>query len=403
MAFHTNTGGVPARSLPTYGWPDYGIPLAGDIAPVYATGPVYARFVVRAYDGLSLAPMGSVSPISVAEISFDRNGALAATVTLPQNATAARRERLAPNGFPSVWEVDARELGVPFVWQGRVPPVPQWAPTSSEATLQLAPLKDDLASEPLPVQRVESGGVAGYVVREIFDGRTAGVPVIVGRVAAGRGAPLPARGETVLAAMDGLANDRGEYWTLIGTPGRVGSVLEWHTAPDWRDMTDRVTLIEGVNCEPDLAAVSDPGIDELVGTASSLLAGTGAVSMIASAPAGRVLGLRAALEADVVSIFAPQPQGGRANVSRPDLPNRAALQLAVEAELRRRLPRRATASCEITDVGLWGIRPGDLVGTRWPGETTGAFRRAVALVTSTTYSLTAPLGMTASIELWEAY
>ena len=403
MAFHTNTGGVPARGLPAYGWPDYAIPLAGDIAPVYATGPVYAGFVVRSYDGLSLAPMGGVSPISVAEISFDFNGALSATLTLPQNATAARRERLAPNGFPSVWEVDARELGVPFVWQGRVPPVPQWAPTSPEATLQLAPLKNDLANEPVPVQRVESGGVAGYVVREIFDGRTSGVPVLVARVAAGRGAPMPSRGETVLAAMDGLANDRGEFWALTNTPGRVGAILEWHTAPDWRDMTDRVTLTEGVNCEPDLAAVGEVGIDELIGTASSLLSGTGAACMRAFAPAGRVLGMRAALEAEVVSVFAPMPPGSKANVARPDLPNRAALALAIEAELHRRLPRRATASCEITNTGLWSLRPGDLVGTNWPGETTGTFRRAVALITSTTYSLTAPLGMTASLELWEAY
>jgi hypothetical protein len=354
---------------------------------------------VRIYDGEAYTPIGVLSGYGSVEVAFDISGPSAASISLPANSRYLLSPRMAPGGAGAFWEIDARGMSVP-TWTGRVPPVAQWSPTSPDTTVQLRTFADELGSEPVPAM-MPTAGVAAWIASGILDARTAGIPVSTGYLSSGRGVTHELRAETTRAMLDGLARDRGEAWSMSCLPGRVAGLVNWYTTPDRRDLTDRVVLIEGVNCEPDTASVAESSAAELVGTASSLLAGTGAVSGGVFAPGGSVVGLRGAFEAEILSMLAFEIGGNAPAVLRPDIPNRAALYACLEATLRRRLPRRAMATCEITDRNLWRIRPGDLVLTRWPTEPSGEFRRAIALVTSTAYSLTAPLGMTASLELWE--
>ena len=237
-------------------------------------------------------------------------------------------------------------------------------------------------------------------MREVITSRTVPPAIKIGTVAEGPGAEAELQGMSLADVLASLAADRGEHYYLTALPGRAAFVLDWLTSPDRRDLTDQVALVEGDNCEPDMALSTAPTTADLLGVAASLSAGKEVIASLVAAPGGPVLGRRAALEAEITSVIAQQVLGTARVELRPDLPTRAALELALRARLQAVLAPVVAASCQITDTDLWHLQPGDLVLTRWPSEPTGLFARAIARIRTVTYSVCDPLGMTASLELW---
>lgn len=352
---------------------------------------------VRTYNGVSLEPAGEVYGIESCEISFDFAPS-DAQVSLPRTSSELAASRLMAGGTGAVWEIDARDVGAPQIWTGRVMG-PQWSPGSAAVTVKLVGPMDDLSQEDVPAIKARMGA-AGAVVRELLASRSVGPPIFPGTISLGPGAEITSEGQTLADLMGSLSGDRGESYYLTALPGRVAYILDWCTSPDRRDVTDGLGLVEGETCEPDMALNTSPLSSDIMGVAASMGAGTGLVGSVVAAPMGGVLGRRAALRADVTSALAEQIMGVARVDLRPDLPTRAAMEMALRARLQSTLAPVVAASCEITDTDLWFLRPGDLVTTRWPTEPTGLFRRAIARIRTTTYSVMPRLGMTASLELW---
>jgi len=354
---------------------------------------------IRVYDGRSYEPMGVIDDASGCEVAFSLVPD-AASVTMPSTSANLAASRIMPHGEGAIYEVDATDLGVP-VWVGRIRSGPQWSPTSGDCTVQLSGAREDLASEPVQAQRVTSA-TAAEVLRLVYGARTAGWPLALGYLSDGVGAPVDLSGSTLGELLDGLAAERGEAWSLTHRPRSCEGVIGWHTAPDLGDVSQDVVLVQGRNCEPDVAMNVARTPDELVGVARSFLAGTGAVAAKVAAPAGAVLGRRAALEAEVLSTLAVGLGDGTGDpLLSPSTPTRASLVAELTAKLHAALAPVVVASAEITDSSLWpNLRPGWVVACRFPDEPTGLFARALARVRTCTWSVLPPRGMTVSLELW---
>ena len=319
-------------------------------------------------------------------------------MALPRTSDDLAADRLMPGGVGAIWQIDARDVGVPHVWTGRVTG-PQWSPGSAAVTVKLDGIEPELAREPVPATNPRSTS-AGALVRDVVTSRTVLPRIEIGTIAEGSAAEMAVEGMSVADLLQILAADRGEHYYRTALPGCVAVVLDWLTSPVRRDLTDQVALVEGQTCEPDMALSTAPTTAELLGVASSLAAGREAIASSAAAPGGPVLGRKAALEAEITSVIAQQVLGTAAVELRPDLPTRAALELALRSRLQAVLAPVVAASCQITDTDLWHLQPGNLVLTRWPSEPTGLFASAVARIRTVTYSVCDPLGMTASLELW---
>jgi len=202
--------------------------------------------------------------------------------------------------------------------------------------------------------------------------------------------------------MESLAGDRGEEFYLTASPGRVRWRLDWRSPLGARDLTDSVTLAEGLNCEVEPAYALNRPIEELVAMGNAWGAGKQAAAMRITARGGAVMGRRAALSAVLQTAAVQALSGGPSTVSRPDLPTRAAAELAARSRLRELMVPVVAAAVEVTDPALFAkVRPGDLVLCRWPFEMTGLYTRAVARIRTATYSVTAPWRCSLSVELWD--
>lgn len=355
--------------------------------------------VVRTYDGRSFAPIATIDDAGACEVAFGMYPDTA-QITLPATSANLAASVLAPGGEAVVVEVDATDLGCP-VWIGRASSGGQWSPTSGGVSISLVGPLADLEEEPVQALRFPSA-TAAEVVRAMYEHRAVGWPLVLGTLAEGAALPVETDGQTFGGALTSLADERGETFALDATPRACEAILSWYVRPDTLDVSQDVILVQGVNCEPDVAMSLARSPEELVGVARSYLAGTGAVASKAVAPGGAVVGRGEALEAEVLTtIAATLGEGAGAPELSVTTPTRAALVAGLTARLQATLSPVVVAQAEVTDTSLWAkIRPGWVVRCRWPGEPSGLFADALLRVRTCTWSVLPPLGMTVSGELW---
>ena len=372
---------------------------AGGAAPAPAVVTLRALPLVRSYDGIAASAIGEIAGFTEVEIAFDEFGPAEATVNLPRSSGHLAAGQLFPGGIGAYYEIDAREMGVPDVWLGRVV-TPQAGSQRATCTLRCEGPRAWLDQETVGGFWRVSGSAADIMGAAIKSHPTP-LRVTVGRLARGPAAEIQAGGQTVWGLAETLAKDRGESFGLTATPGRVALVLDWYTVPDRRALD--IDLREGVNCEWELAYNLNPPFADLITLGDSFGQSRG-ITKAASvqAPSVPALGRRAALAAVLAAPITATVRGVASGVMavRPDLLNRAALEAAALATLRSSLTPILAATVEITDRSLWGIRPGDVVPTRWPSEPTGVWASAYALVRTTSYQLAPTPAMRASVELW---
>lgn len=376
-----------------------GVWLAAPAAVAEPSVTPRAAPIVRAYDGISAAPLGEITGLGEVEIAFDLTGPAEATVNLPRNSSHLAAAQLFPGGRGVYYEIDARGMGVPEVWLGRVLN-PQASSRRPTCTLRCGGPDSWLDQETVGGYRRITGAAAD-IMRAVLESHPTPLRVRSGRLDRGAAAEIQAGGQTVWGLAKSLADDRGESFCLTAVPGQVTFVMDWHTAPDRRSLD--IELREGINCEWDLAYDLNPPLADLIALGDSYGQSRG-VTTSATAPAPSIpfLGRRAAASAVLAAPISAVVRGVTAGVMviRPDLLNRAALEAAAEAVLRRHLTPVLAATVEITDRGLWGIKPGDVVPTRWPSEPTGIWSSAYGLVRTTSYQLAPSPAMRLSIDLW---
>ena len=371
----------------------------GEAAPAPAVVVPRAAPLIRSYDGIAAAPIGEIVGFTEVEIAFDEFGPAEATVNLPRGSGHLTAGQLFPGGVGAYYEIDAREMGVPDVWLGRVV-TPQAGSQRPTCTLRCEGPRAWLDQETVGgYWRV--AGAAADIMRAAIESHPAPLRITLGRLARGSAAEIQAGGQTVWGLAEGLAKDRGESYCLVAIPGRVALVMEWYTAPDRRILD--IELREGVNCEWDLAYNLNPSFADLISLGDSFGQSRGvSSSATVLSPSTPALGRRGALTAVLAAPITAAVRGGAGGVMaiRPDLLNRAALEAAALAVLRANLTPVLAATVEITNRALWGIKPGDVVPTRWPSEPTGVWASAYALVRTTSYQLAPTPAMQASVELW---
>lgn len=361
--------------------------------------PALAASTIRSYDGIGASPIGEITGFTEVEIAFDEFGPAEATVNLPRASGHLAAGQLFPGGIGAYYEIDAREMGVPEVWLGRVV-TPQAGSQRATCTLRCEGPKAWLDQETVGgYWRV--AGAAADIMRAAIQSHPTPLRIKVGRFARGTAAEVQAGGQTVWGLAEGLAKDRGESFGLSAIPGSVVLIMDWYTAPDRRVLD--IELREGVNCEWDLAYNLNPPFADLIALGDSFGQSRGITkAATVQAPSVPALGRRGALAAVLAAPITAVVRGvaGGVMAVRPDLLNRAALEAAALATLRRNLTPTLAATVEITDRSLWGIKPGDVVPTRWPSEPTGVWASAYALVRTTSYQLAPTPAMRLSVELW---
>lgn len=355
--------------------------------------------LIRSYDGIGASPIGEIAGFTEVEIAFDEFGPAEATVNLPRTSGHLAAGQLFPGGIGAFYEIDALGMGVPYVWLGRAV-TPQAGSQRATCTLRCEGPKAWLDQETVGGYWRVSGAAAD-IMRAAIQSHPTPLRIKVGRFARGTAAEVQAGGQTVWGLAEGLAKDRGESFGLSAIPGSVVLIMDWYTAPDRRVLD--IELREGVNCEWDLAYNLNPPFADLIALGDSFGQSRGVTkAATVQAPSVPALGRRGALAAVLAAPITAVVRGVAAGVMavRPDLLNRAALEAAALATLRRNLTPTLAATVEITDRSLWGIKPGDVVPTRWPSEPTGVWASAYALVRTTSYQLAPTPAMRLSVELW---
>lgn len=384
--------------------------LAVWVPPVLA-GPVPTGLTVRTYDGATGAPIDEWVDVVDCDVTFGEHGPEQATVTLPYRTDAGalnpalHRRRLMPGNRGVLVEIDARgldiaeDVGLDEVWLGRAKSAPRG---SGKATVQVSCQGPHtwLERETVPA-RVPFRGAAGRVFRDVLAGHPNGLHLVIGDVDDGPAVDVTLSGATLWEAITGLEEQTlgRAYFTAI--PGAAKLVAQWRDQLSTRDdLTDRVVLIDGVNCEWDADCDLDPPFDTMLVAGRSFGDATTDGVVSARAPGGPVLGKLAALTAAVSSPVASALAGQGGSQVRPDLGALASLYSQADAGLRGQLQQAHVASIRVTDTSLWrSLRVGRIVEVRLE-DPMGVFTHALVEIQQMTVGLAPDKTLDLGVELW---
>lgn len=362
--------------------------------------------IIRAYHGVSFEPLGEWTGCTAVSIAYDENGPASADITLPRNSMHLRAKNIAPGGIGVILEIDARDIGadassraigIPDVWLGRASTV---SASSQGGTCTVGCVGPSSWLDKMTIARQSTRESAGAIAKRLLE-QYPGGRVSAGAMYYGPGGDAALGGGSLWSVLSGLANDRGETFTLTAVPGQARLVLNWKHPLQSDDRTGSVTLIEGTNAEWDTTYQLDMTVPELLGVAESFEAGPGAVAASVSAPAGARFGRHSALTAVLSSSAARATIEGGESIIRPDIPTRAELELVLGARLRELLVPSLLLQVTVTDPALWRhLSPGILVGVDVVDPLWVYNGGAVGRVLDRAFDLMPALGCTIGLELW---
>jgi hypothetical protein len=341
------------------------------------------------------------------DISFDRFGPTAASITLRRGSADAHHSALLPGGDGALLEVDARSLGLPDVWLGQCESVDEdvtHAAAEGAFPVSIAgpwAWLDDIGIHDYPMRTAP----AGQIVADIVGSHTGAHRLRLG-ANIHRGVPIEysAAGASIGSALKDLAGLTWEYPYLTALPGEGRLQLDWFDPLSVPDARTSVTLLPGRNCtEVKLTSKLRRTAAEVVGVARSYVQGVGAQSTAMRGPSGAVVGRRAALAMSIYAAPAGQLAGGPV-VIRQDLPSSSTILAEAAGQLRRVASIIPGGSATITDADLFpSMRPNTILSAVF-NDGMGLWRRCLVQIRTVTWSLgrdeVRKCGVT--FDLWEA-
>lgn len=359
---------------------------------------------VRTYDAAGGAIEEWTGTESV-ECTFELFGPGTATVVHPIVVNgvlnpALHRSRLLPDGRAVFVEIDARALGVPDVWLGRLKSAPGGSGSAAMA-LQCQGPHAWLSRAPVPAQ-VDVEGAAGRIFADVVEASSADLRLERGVVHEGPSVPVDLSGGSVWDLASALHELTGERLWLTAIPGEARLRYDWiDPLGGVEDRRGEVVLEEGTNAEWDADNDLDPEPAALLIAGGAFDGGVAVRGAGAEPPSGPVFGQRAALQAIVGSLAADQLVGAGGIEARPDLTALGALIQQAETAARRGMYLPITASARITDPDLWqAMRIGTLVSCRFRSDPLGLFHRSVAIVQQVTWGIEPQTTCDVGLELW---
>ena len=323
------------------------------------------------------------------DISFDRFGPTSAQITLRRGTADAHHSTLLPGGDGAILEVDARTLGVPDVWLGQVESCDE---TVTHAAAEGAfPVSvagpfawlDDIGIHAFP----DRATTAGALVSEIVGAHTGPHRLRLGTIHSGAAVPYSAGGQSIGGLLKDLAGITWEYPYLSALPGEARLRLDWLHPLGVPDARGAVTLLPGRNCtEVKLTSKLRRTAAEVVALGQSYVQGVGPASIAMRAPAGVIVGRRAALTMSTYAAVAGQLAGGPVTI-RQDLPALGAIEQEAASQLRRSVPIMPGGSATITDSALFhAMRPNTIVSAVF-ADGLGLWGRCAVQIRTVTWSL----------------
>jgi len=345
--------------------------------------------IIRCWHGANGSYLGTLSDHETVELAWTLRGPDAGQIGLPVTAIRTQRYKVRSERIGSYVTVEDDALLEP--WFGRIEGVPG-SSRSPSGTLQLAGPESWLDRQPVTAQQIT--GTAHNIIANVIEQHPVDARLVRGQSQhRGAGGYLDTAGMTLWELFDELEKERGVQVRLTG---RTDATAEWAVLDPGSplDLTG-VVLREGKNAEFDFEHELEPPLTDLVGMADSVTRPGGVRSGGMRAPDGAVVGLKAAYDATLRSAR------GRGGLAQPQVATQAALNVAMEAKLRRSLPLPQVAQVEVKDTDLWSsLWPGRLVSTRCSSDPLGDFDRAVALVEQATFRVTAPKALNLAVVLW---
>lgn len=359
--------------------------------------------LLRAYHGEAGEYLEDWPEYSVVEIAFGPHGPDTARVEVPRTAPFLHHSRSLPGGVGAFVEIDAASFGVPDVWTGRLL-APQFDGDGAGVTLSLKGPEEWLSRIGVPLAG-QSARPAADVVRDALAACPAETWVRVPSAGSGTHwsrVPFDLTGQALWPLMTGLAETRGEEFTLTARPRRVMFDLSWRHPLDATEAD--VTLEHGRNCTLSSSALNlGLPLQDAVGVALSYGAGDEVVGALVKAPASARLGLRDGLTA-AMSALAVRKLAGTGSASEalpaPEVTSQAALEAMLEALLRREMVTTCTAQLQDVKPHLWPhLRPGTLIRVSMP-DPFALFHYALARIRTATFRLAPDLACSLSVDLW---
>lgn len=357
---------------------------------------------LRTYHGESGEPIDVWEDVDACEIVFEEYGPKSAKTGLVRGVPALHHSRLMPGGLGAFLEIDARGLGVPDVWLGRID-VPQIGPGAIVPIGATGP-ESWLASVGV-APSAESAEPAAWTVRRSIQEarRPTWCRFDAGSAYLGVRTTAVASAQSLWAQIEAYRADRDELPLFIADAGRVRFTVRWAHPLAGSEVQGDVRLVDGENCTLTSSAVG-AGMtrDELVAVARSWGAGSGLQAALVRAPRGAAIGRRGALAAVLQSAQLTGLLAGDVASGLPEIGERDALELALETRLRRLMVPPVLGQIADVDPALWPYcRPGNVLSATLH-DPYGLFNRALVRITSATFRPTPPLACSLSVELWDA-
>lgn len=374
-------------------------------------GAVPTGLTIRTYDGLSGAFIAEWTGVTDCDITFGENGPEQASIGMPRriedgSLNPALNYRQTMPGMRGVLvEIDARGLdvasgiGVPDVWLGRAKSMPRGSDKPVVPVSCQGP-HSWLDRETVPA-RLPFRGVAGRVFQALIGSHPNPLHLVLGDADDGAAVEVTLAGASLWEAIKGLEETTLGRAVFTAIPGAAALVAEWRDQLSQRDdVTDRVVLVEGVNCEWDADCDLDAPSDTMIVAGRSFGDSTVDGVVSARAPAGPVLGRLAALTAAVSSPAASTLAGQGGAQVRPDIGAAATLYSQADAAVRGQLATPQAASITVTDPTLWlKLRVNKIVETRFE-DPLGIFTHALAEIKQITWGLVPEQKCSLGVELW---
>lgn len=358
---------------------------------------------ILGFHGRTDQPLGTIEEYGLVTADYDLNGMTAAEVGMPHwyaHELGTAGFWLA-GGIGPTLQIDARDI-IPWVCPtGRVG-VPNVDEAHTAVQVALTSRGGQLDRFSTEAGYVMSGP-AGLVAAAIVGGNGQNLRVEPGYIAYGRQAALTLSGGSVRAALNDLAAQTAEEWSITDVPGSPVGRFNWRSPiSDSRRQYGRVCLIEDVNCTIQPAYNLEYAVDELTAVAFSLYHAQGSNGERYKAPFGTVVGREAALGALINSGTAwGMTEGGGEVQARPDIVGFSALAAMAEGQLRDLLTVPLDIVVTMTNFDqLADMMPGDLVSVRYPSDFVGVWRRAIGRIIGMSLQLFPILRCKLNVQIW---
>lgn len=339
------------------------------------------------------------------ELSYQHGRPVRAQLSVERGHRLLDLKRIYPGGFPAYVEVQPDEYGLP-VWLGQIEGLDQGSGTSERQVVAGGPsqwLGDEaIATIPGGLPITQSGpALLHRIIADLQDSVDLRIsldrPDYIGEALEDE-----LSGGTVWSLIEQLEQERNEETYLDPIPGACLLALRVLPASAARDRSGDVTLDDSLNCVWTSPIDLRGSATEIAGIGRGYDTADLSRGYAAFAPGGRVLGLRAALAAEIAGRTLAPGEASSGRTVDPTSPTAAANRLRTIAALRRGLAPLMRSQVVITDQALWPlIRTRDIVSCRFYEDDTGAYAEALARVRTLQYSLGEQRKCVASVDLWD--